>query len=402
MGTIRDRVAIVGMGCTKFGNNWDMSANDMMVDAAFEALEDAGIGVKDLEAAWFSSFFCPPGLTGQPLAKALKLPFLPVTRVENACASGTDALRNASYAVASGIYDIVLVLGVEKLKDNGLQGLPDAEMWLNMWGSEDNTYRCTTASGPAQFAQMATSYFSRYGMDPGEGKEILAIVESTNHHNGSLTPKAQFQNEVSVDQIMKAPIIAAPLGLYDCCGVSDGAAAAIVVPASKAKDFRSDPIYIKALQIAVGPCDGLMNPGYDYVHVEETVRAAAAAYKEAGIKNPREEVSIANVHDCFSITQLVTMEDLQFSHRGKAGEDVKSGFFSLEGGLPVNTDGGLKCFGHPIGASGIRMMYEIYKQLQGKADKRQVKDAKVGLTHNLGGIPGSASVSVGIVSRELG
>ncbi|OPX40214.1 MAG: acetyl-CoA acetyltransferase [Desulfobacteraceae bacterium 4484_190.1] len=402
MGSIRDRVAIVGMGCTKFGNNWDMSANDMMVDAAFEALEDSSIEIKDLEAAWFSSFFCPPGLTGQSLAKALKLPFLPVTRVENACASGTDALRNASYAVASGVYDIVLVLGVEKLKDNGLQGLPDAEMWLNMWGSHDNTYRCTTASGPAQFAQMATSYFSKYGIDSKEGKKMLAVIESTNHHNGTLTPKAQFQYEVSVEKIIKAPMIAAPLGLYDCCGISDGAAAAIVVPADKAKEFRSDPIYIKALQIAVGPCDGLMNPSYDYAHVEETTRAAAAAYREADIKNPREEVSIANVHDCFSITQLVTMEDLQFSPRGKAGEDVMSGFFSLDGGLPVNTDGGLKCFGHPIGASGIRMMYEMYKQLQGKADKRQVKDVSVGLTHNLGGIPGSASVSVGIVSKELG
>lgn len=402
MGSIRDKVAIVGMGCTKFGNNWDKSANDMMVDAAFEAFEDAGIGIKDLDAAWFSSFFCPPGLTGQPLAKALKLPFIPVTRVENACASGTDALRNAAYAVAAGIYDVVLVLGVEKLKDSGLMGLPDAEMWLNMWGSHDNTYRCTTGSGPAQYAQMATSYFAKYGIEPGEGKRILAMIESNNHRNGALTPKAQFQAEVSVEKIMKASIIAAPLGLFDCCGVSDGAAAAIIVPAEKAKDYRKDPIYIKALQVAVGPCDGLMNPDYDYAHVEETVRAAKAAYKEAGISNPREEISIANVHDCFSITQLVTMEDLQFSPRGKAGEDVKSGFFNLEGGLPVNTDGGLKCFGHPIGASGIRMMYEMYKQLQGKAGKRQVKDPRVGLTHNLGGIPGSASVSVGIVSKELG
>jgi len=402
MGSIKDRVAIVGMGCTKFGTNWDKSANDMMVDAAFEAFEDAGIGIKDLNAAWFSSFFCPPGLTGQSLAKALKLPFIPVTRVENACASGTDALRNAAYAVAAGIYDVVLVLGVEKLKDNGLMGLPDAEMWLNMWGSHDNTYRCTTASGPAQYAQMATSYFAKYGIEPEDGKRILAMIESNNHRNGALTPKAQFQTEVSVEKIMKAPIIAAPLGLFDCCGVSDGAAAAIIVPAEKAKKYRSDPIYIKALQIAVGPCDGIMNPDYDYAHVEETVRAAESAYKEAGISNPREEISIANVHDCFSITQLVTMEDLQFSPRGKAGEDVKSGFFNLEGGLPVNTDGGLKCFGHPIGASGIRMMYEMYKQLQGKADKRQVKDARVGLTHNLGGIPGSASVSVGIVSKELG
>lgn len=402
MGSIRDRVAIVGMGCTKFGNNWDKNANDMMVDAAFEALDDAGIGIKDLNAAWFSSFFCPPGLTGQSLAKALKLPFLPVTRVENACASGTDALRNAAYAVAAGIYDVVLVLGVEKLKDNGLMGLPDAEMWLNMWGSNDSTYRCTTASGPAQYAQMATSYFAKYGIAPEEGKRMLATLEATNHINGALTPKAQFRKEVSVEKIMKAPMIAAPLGLFDCCGVSDGSAAAIIVPAEKAKNYREDPIYIKALQIAVGPCDGLMNPDYDYAHVEETVRAAKIAYEEAGITNPREEVSLANVHDCFSITQLVTMEDLQFSPRGKAGEDILNGFYSRDGGLPVNTDGGLKCFGHPIGASGIRMMYEMYKQIQGNAGERQIKEARVGLTHNLGGIPGSASVSVGIVSKELG
>jgi len=159
-------------------------------------------------------------LTGQSLAKALKLPYLPVTRVENACASGTDALRNASYAVAAGICDVALVLGVEKLKDNGLQGLPDAEMWLNMWGSADGTYRCTTASGPAQYAQMATSYFSKYGIKPEDGKRILATLESSNHHNGSLTPKAQFRNEVSVETIMKAPIIAAPLGLFLIVAVS--------------------------------------------------------------------------------------------------------------------------------------------------------------------------------------
>ncbi len=402
MGSIKDRVAIIGMGCTNFGNSWDKSPNDLIVEAAHEAFEDAGMNVNDMEAAWFSSFFCPPGLTGQSLAKALKLPYIPVTRVENACASGTDALRNASYAVAAGIYDIALVLGVEKLKDNGLMGLPDAEMWLNMWGSHDNTYRCTTASGPAQYAQMATSYFAKYNIDPHEGKEILARIEVNNHRNGALTPKAQFRREVSLDTVMKAPIIAAPLGLYDCCGISDGAAAAIIVPAEKAKNYRNDPIYIKAMQIAVGPCDGIMNPEYDYAHVEETVKAAKAAYAEAGITNPREQVSLANVHDCFSITQLVTMEDLQFSERGKAGDDVKSGFFSLEGGLPVNTDGGLKCFGHPIGASGVRMMYEMYTQLQGKAGKRQIKDPKIGVTHNLGGIPGSASVSVGIVSKELG
>jgi acetyl-CoA C-acetyltransferase len=401
MGSIKDRVAIIGMGCTKFGFNWDKSADDMIIDAVYEAFEDAGIDPKDIEAAWLGSFM-PQGPTGQYLAKPLKLPFLPVTRVENACASGIEAIRNASYAVAAGIYDIVLAVGVEKLKDNGLMGLPDSEWWPNMFGTSDGTYRCTASSGPAHFALMATSYFAKYGINPDEGKRILATIEVNNHHNGALARKAQFQREVSLETVLNAPIVAWPLGLYDCCGVSDGAAAAIIVPANKAKSFRSDPIYLKALQIAVGPLDGFMNTAYDYTYVEESYRAAIAAYKEAEVKNPREEINIAEVHDCFSITQLVTMEDLQFSPRGKAGDDVKSGFFSLEGGLPVNTDGGLKCFGHPIGASGIRMMYEVYKQLQGKADKRQVRNPKLGLAHNLGGNPGSATVGIAIAGNEKG
>jgi len=400
MGSIKDRVAIVGMGCTKFGFNWDQSQDDMIVEAAYEAMEDAGIKTLDIEAAWFGSFM-PQGPTGQYLAKALKLPFIPVTRVENACASGLEAIRNASYAVAAGIYDVVLAIGSEKLKDTGLAGLPDSEWWPNMYGTADSTYRCTASSGPSHFALLATSYFEKYGIDPDEGKKVLAMIEVENHRNGALHPKAQFQKEVSLETVLNSPIIAWPLGLYDCCGVADGAAAAIIVSADKAKNFREDPVYIKALQIAVGPLDGFIGNEYDYTYVEESTRAAAAAYKEAGITNPREEISIAEVHDCFSITQLVTMEDLQFSPRGKVIEDIKSGFFNLDGGLPINTDGGLKCFGHPIGASGIRMVYECYKQLQGKADKRQVKNPKLGLAHNLGGNPGSSSVGIVIVGSEL-
>jgi acetyl-CoA C-acetyltransferase len=337
--------------------------------------------------------------TGQYLANALKTQYIPVTRLENACATGSDAIRNAAYAVAAGMYDVVLAIGVEKLKDNGYRGLPDSDWW---WQSHQNTYRASAASGPSAFAMMASGYFTKYGIDPDEGKKLLAMIEVNNHRNGALNSKAQFQKEVSLETVLNAPTVAWPLGLYDCCGVSDGAAAAIIVRADMAKKFRADPVYIKALQICVGPVEGYRSTVYDFAHMEETARAGAKAYEEAGIKNPREEISMAEVHDCFSITQLVTMEDLQFSPRGKVSEDIKSGFFTLEGGLPINMDGGLKCFGHPLAASGIRMMYEIYKQLQGKADKRQIKNPKLGLTHNYGGIPGSGTCSVLITGNELG
>ena len=189
------------------------------------------------------------------------------------------------------------------------------------------------------------------------------------------------------------------MGLFDCCGVSDGAAAAIVTRADMAKKFRADPVYIKALEICVGPHEGYMSQIYDFAHVEETWRAGQAAYLAAGIKNPAKEISLAEVHDCFTCHELILYEDLGFSARGKAREDIDGGTFSLKGELPVNTDGGLKCFGHPLGASGLRMMYEMYKQLQGKADKRQLKDPKVGLTHNMGGFPSMNIVSVCIVGK---
>lgn len=396
MESIKDRVAIIGMGCTKFGENWDMSPADMIVDAAYEAFEDAGIEPKDVQAAWLGTYMS--GLSGQTLAKPLKLSYIPITRVENMCATGSDALRNAAYAVAAGVYDIALALGVEKLKDNGFSGLPDTELVQGLNFSE-NTYRSRTFTAPGHFAMMATAYFNTYGLTPEEGKRTLGMIEVKNHHNGSLHPKAHFQQEITLDTVVNAPIIAWPLGLYDCCGVSDGAAAAIVTRKELARDFRSDPVDIKALQIAVGPQEGYISAEYDWTYVEETLRAGQMAYQEAGIKNPRQEISIAEVHDCFSITEMVTYEDLQFSPRGRAKDDIEAGFFNLDGALPVNTDGGLKCFGHPIGASGLRMMYEIYKQLQEKAGPRQIKNPTLGLTHNLGGTPGSATISVLIVGN---
>ncbi len=393
---IRDKVAIVGMGCTRFGEFWDKSVEDLVVEAAYEAFEDAGIAPKDIQAAWLGTV--QSGLTGISLSAPLKLQYVPVTRVENMCSTGSEALRAAAYAIAAGVYDVVLAVGVEKLKDTGWTGVQGTsiigESSLGIAGAKADF------SAPAMFARLAVRYFNRYGIDPDEGKRLLAKIIVKNHHNGSLNPKAHYQREVTEEEVTRSPIVAYPLGILDCCGVSDGAAAAILTRADMAKSFRKDPIYIKALAIITGAHQQLRQ-GYDYTYVEENTRASRAAYEEAGITNPREEISIAEVHDCFSIHEMVIYEDLGWSPRGRAKEDIEAGLFTLGGELPVNTDGGLKCFGHPLGASGLRMMYEVYKQLQGKAGPRQVKNPRFGLTHNLGGIvPGAAISACCIVGNE--
>ena len=396
---VRNKVAIIGMGCTRFGELWDKNSESLIVEAFGEAIQDAGIEKKDIDAAWFSSCFAENnvGKSAIPLASALKLPFLPVTRTENFCASGTEAIRAACYAVASGASDVALAVGVEKLKDIGYGGLPDFSQLRGIYNRQ--IYPNMTA--PGMFAMMATKYFDRYGLSPEEGKRTIAKISAKSHYNGAHNPKAHLQKEVSVETIMNAPMVAWPLGLFDCCGVTDGAAAAIIVRADRAKDFRPDPIYVKALQIAVSPEEEFRYHQWDGTHVETTVRAATRAYKEAGIKNPREELSLIEVHDCFSITELVIYEDLLISPRGKAKEDVDSGFYNLDGKLPCNSDGGLKSFGHPIGATGIRMVYEIYKQFQGKCGIRQLKNPRFGLSHNLGGFPANCVIGITIWGKEL-
>ncbi|MFH1381336.1 MAG: acetyl-CoA acetyltransferase [Chloroflexota bacterium] len=402
-GSIKDRVAIAGMGCTKFGERWQASANDLIVEAAYEAFEDAGIGPEDIQAAWIGT--TGSGTTGKVLSEPLRLQYIPITRVENACATASDAFRNACYSVAAGIYDIVLAIGVEKLKDTGMSGLGGAQ-------PPPSHVLAPEYVPPSNFALMATTYFSRYGLSFEDGKHMIGRVSYKSHFNGGLHKKAHFQREVPMETILNAPMIAWPLGLYDCCGVSDGSAAAVITTPEIAKSLRKGkepPIFPKALQISMAPMDGQYNSKFDYTHVEATVRAAQAAYKEAGITNPRDQISMAEVHDCFSITEAVTMEDLGFSPRGKVREDIENGRFDLDGPQPVQPDGGLKCFGHPIGASGLRMLYEMYKQLQGKADEmllpgskrsRQIKNPKLGLTHNLGGHPAGCAIFVGIVGLE--
>ncbi len=392
---IKDKVAIIGMGCTRFGERWDAGAEDLIVEAFKEAIEDAGIEKKEIQAAWFGSCFdeVNVGKAATPLSLTLKLPFIPVTRVENFCATGSEALRGAVYAVASGAYDICLALGSEKLKDTGYGGLPDFSQVLGT----KNRLIFPNITAPGGFAMMATRYFDKYGLGPEEGKEILAMVSAKSHENGVRNPKAHLRKAVSVEKILKAPMVAWPLGLFDCCGVSDGAAAAIVCRADLAKNFRPDPVYVKSMQIALSSGEELMYTDWDGTYVKTAEKCAARAYHEADIKNPREEISMMEVHDCFSITELVTYEDLGISPRGKAGNDVRDGFFNLDGKIPCQPDGGLKCFGHPIGASGLRMMYEMYKQFQGKAGERQIKDPRIGLTHNMGGFPAMNLISVNIV-----
>ncbi|MBE0480260.1 MAG: acetyl-CoA acetyltransferase [Dehalococcoidia bacterium] len=391
---IRDRVAIIGMGCTSFGERWDKSPDELMVEAFMEALEDAGIEKKDIGAGWLGTCYeeTNVGKSAIPLSVALKLPFVAATRVENWCATGSEALRGACYAVAAGAYKICLALGVEKLKDTGYGGLPQNEV---QWGTVRRLID-SNQTAPGMFAMLATRYFSRYNISPEDGKRMLAMISAKSHRNGALNPKAHLRREVTVEQIMNAPIVAWPLGLFDCCGVSDGSAAAIVTRADLAKKFRPDPVYVKSLQIAASSGQEMLYSD-DWTHVESTLHAAKRAYVQAGIKVPREEISMSEVHDCFSITEAITMEDLEFSPRGKVKDDIESGFFELGGSLPVQPDGGLKSFGHPVGASGLRMMYEMYKQLQGKAGARQIKNPRFGLTHNLGGVPSVNVASVIIV-----
>ncbi len=383
---IKDRVAIVGMGCTQFGEHWDKGPDDLLIDAAYDAYESAGIDPKDVDAYWLGTMGQLSGLT---LSIPLKIQYKPVTHVENFCATGSEALRQACYAVASGAYDVAMAIGVEKLKDSGFSGLVVSDP------PNDGTLGNMTA--PASFSLLAPAYFKKYGLDPDKGKDVLSRIAWKNHRNGAKNPKAQFRKEVPLETIKNSPKVADPLGIMDCSGVSDGSAAAIVVRAEDAHKFTKHPIFIKALSFVAGPGEGPLAQDYDFTTFREVVASAKDAYQQAGVTDPRKQISMAEVHDCFTPTELVLYEDLGFSARGTAWKDVLDGFFDLEGSLPVNPDGGLKSFGHPIGASGLRMMYEMWLQLRGEAGPRQIKDPTLGLTHNLGGMPGRCVSFVSIV-----
>jgi acetyl-CoA C-acetyltransferase len=396
---IRDKVAIVGMGCSRFGERWDCGPDDLMVEAFKEAIADAGVERDRIDAAWLGVFYQEQSTSksGLPLSMALRLPNTPVTRVENLCATGTEALRGAAYAVAAGAVDIALAMGVEKLKDTGFGGLPERTK-----GTFDDLWH-PGFTPPGAFAQLGAAYAARHGLRMDEVKRAMAHVSWKSHENAALSPRAHLRNRITIEQALAAPMISYPLGTYDCCGVSDGAACAIVTtPQIAASLGKRDMVTIKALALAPSNGVEMGHASWDGSYTITTPIAAARAYQEAGITDPAGQIDLMEVHDCFSITELVLMEDLGFSERGRAVHDVLDGRYDRDGAVPCQTDGGLKCFGHPVGASGLRMAYEIYTQLLGRAGERQLKSPALGLTHNLGGIPNRNVASVSVLGLHKG
>jgi acetyl-CoA C-acetyltransferase len=338
------------------------------------------------------------GPSGIPLSMALRLPNIAVTKVENYCASGSEAFRGAVYAVASGAVDIALAFGIEKLKDTGYGGLPVRTRGTiyDMIG--------VVGSAPGQFAQLASAYCAKHGVPRTDLKRAIAHVSVKSHDNGMRNSKAHLQKRITEEQVLNAPIIADPLGLFDCCGVSDGAACAIVTTPDIARALgKTDLVTVKAIAISTSNGWELQGSGWDGSYLHTTRIAAKSAYHEAGITNPRKQLSLLEVHDCFSVTELVTMEDLGISDEGGAVKDVLDGIFDADGEIPCQIDGGLKCIGHPIGASGLRMIYENYLQIQGRAGPRQRQDGPaLALSHNLGGMPSQNVSAVVIVGAEDG
>ncbi len=394
---IRDKVVILGMGCSRFGERWDAGPEELMVEAFGEAVADAGIEKEDIDAAWLGVFFQEQstGKSGLPLSQALRLPNIPVTRVENLCATGTEALRGAVYAVAAGAADIALAMGVEKLKDTGFGGLPERTK-----GSAEDLW-LPNSTAPGSFAQLASAYSAVHKRDMKDLKRAMAHISVKSHQNALENPKAHLRREISEDDVLNAPMVAYPLGVLDCCGVSDGAACAIVCTPEVARRLgRTDAVAIKSLQLAPSNGVELTNDAWDGGHTLTTRIAAKRAYEEAGIEKPGEAIDLMEVHDCFSITELVLMEDLGISEPGQAIDDVLDGRYDHDGAVPCQVDGGLKCFGHPIGASGLRMAYEIYLQLLGRAGPRQLDSPSIGLAQNLGGVPSRNVASVAIYGLQ--
>jgi acetyl-CoA C-acetyltransferase len=391
---IRDKVAIVGMGCTRFDEHWDRGSADLLLESSGRACASAGVTLDDVDAFWLGT---TRGVSGLTLSEPLKLDYRPVTRLENYCATGSEALRNACYAVASGAYDVAMAIGVEKLKDYGFSGLVSATV------PDDGTSSPLTA--PAAFSMLVPAYASKYGIDADELKHVITRIAWKNHQNGARNPLAQYQKAVEMETIACSPTVAGALGVMDCSGVSDGSAAAIVVRAEDAHRYTDNPLYVKALSFVAGPATGVIDDTYDYTTFPEVVRSGEDAYRQAGITSPRDELALAEVHDCFTPTELVLMEDLGFSERGHGWQDVIDGVFDFDGPLPVNPDGGLKSFGHPVGASGLRMAYECWLQLRREAPpERQIASVgegrTLGLTHNLGGLPGRCVSFVSVLGLE--
>jgi acetyl-CoA C-acetyltransferase len=391
---IRDKVAILSMGCSRFGERWDVGQEELMVEAYVEAVKKAGIEPKNIEAAWYSSHYddIGAGKAGTPMAQALRLPNIGVTRVENFCAGGTEAFRAAVFAVASGSVDIALAMGVEKLKDTGFAGLPSASR-----GTLAPLY-LPNHTNPGNFAQLAAAYAAKHGVTRADLKRAMAHTSVKSHANAVANPNAHLRKAITIEQAINAPTVAEPLGLFDCCPVSDGAACAIVTTPDIARGMGKSPlVLVKAIQLVTSNGWEAQQSGWDGSYVHTARIAAKRAYHEAGVTDPGRQIDFAELHDCFSITELVTLEDLGICTEGAAWKQMLDGTFDASGALPCQIDGGLKCFGHPVGATGLRMLYECWLQLIGQAGARQLRTPTIALTHNLGGGPAQNVCSVTLI-----
>jgi acetyl-CoA C-acetyltransferase len=373
---IRDKVAVVGVGCCRFGENWEQSPSDMIVDAAYEAYADAGIEEpqRQIDAVFTGSIYSNKG--PHECSDALKLFGKPVTMVSNYCATGTDAFRCGVMAIAAGLYDTVLVVGYDKPKDRGVSG-PSVMM---------DRVRDLPQTPAGWFALCASTYFAKYGA----GREQLAKIAVKNHHNGTLAPNSFLKREITLEEALSARMISWPFGLYDCAAQTDGAAAAVITRADLAP---KGSVLVKGVAVIAGP-NPQKDPENDFLSWKPTAWAAREVYAQAGVTRPFEEIDVAQLHDCFTLTELLSYEDLGFIEKGAAKEHIEAGTFELGGKLPVNSDGGLKAFGHPTGATGVRMIYENVLQLRGKAGPRQVKDVKLALSHNIGGHPTACGIAI--------
>ncbi|MEK7449659.1 MAG: acetyl-CoA acetyltransferase [Planctomycetota bacterium] len=388
---MKNKIALIGVGCTSFAEHFDKSYSDLVVEAANEAVKEAGIEIKQIDAAWLSTAFPEAGVwkgrSGMDLAEPLGLFDIPITRVSNYCASAGDAFRNACLALLSGEHKIALVLGVEKLRDRSPQ-----DSIVNMMVNQGHPFYQKGFTAAGTFACYATRHMHQYGLT----REDLALVTVKNHRHAVKNPKAHYRKEISLEFAMNSPMIAYPLTLMDCCPTTDGAAAAILVRTEDAKSFNKNYVVVKGqgLSVSTGWDLPFYQEGYDFLSFQATRTTARMAYQQAGIKNPFKEIDFVELHDCFSNVELLTYEDLGFCEPGQGVTLIREGLTNFEGKLPVNLSGGLLSCGHPVGATGLRMIYELTRQLQGQAGERQLKKADVGLAHNIGGPGAVASVTI--------
>jgi acetyl-CoA C-acetyltransferase len=381
-------VAVIGVGLTKFGELWDKSFRDLIAEAGSKAIIDANIEGKDIDAIYVGSM-SSGRFVGQEHIGALvadvsgfSYTHIPATRVEGACASGGLAVRQGYLSIASGMHDIVVVGGVEKMNDVG--GTSATETLATAADQEWEAF--FGATFPAIYAMIATKHMHDYGTT----KEQLAQVAVKNHANGALNPNAQYQRPIKLDAVLNSTMVASPLGLMDCSPVSDGAAAIVLCALEKAKRYTDKIIKITGSGQA---SDTLaLHARRDITTLDATVHAAKKAYKQAGV-TPK-DIDLAEVHDCFTIAEICAIEDLGFVKKGEGGRAVEDNITTLDGSLPVNTSGGLKAKGHPVGATGVAQIVELVLQLRGEAGKRQVKGAKRGLAHNVGGSGATCTVHI--------